>query len=230
MSQPKYVQVMDFLQEDIQGKPPQTPILSEREISQRLDISRMTVRKAIEQLCRQGVLYRDGNRGTFIAPHAERTPPMVEKPSQERQRVLFLDSVYESANVRPVQKAFHLEDHQRLFRMVRLVLDGDTPLRVEEIYTLPETAMDKGLNELESFFQLDQIRSSGQSRWDLHAALIPPKYSRLLEVRQGTPVICRREQIRSSDGSLFLYINTWLHPDNVRITSSTMPFAAPVHP
>ena len=31
MSQPKYVQVMDFLQEDIQGKPPQTPILSERE-------------------------------------------------------------------------------------------------------------------------------------------------------------------------------------------------------
>ncbi|WP_301094729.1 GntR family transcriptional regulator [Faecalibaculum rodentium] len=229
MSQPKYIQVMDFLREDIAGRDPHTPILSEREISQRLDISRMTVRKAIEELCRQGVLYRGGNRGTFVARRPASVTVSGSAPRQERQRVLFLDSVYESANVRDVQKAFGLEDHQRLFRMVRLILDDDLPLRVEEIYALPEVAMDKGLNELESFFQLDQIRSSGQSRWDLHAALIPPKYSRLLEVRQGTPVICRRDQIRQSDGSLFLYINTWLHPDNVRITSSTMPFAAPVH-
>ena len=130
MSQPKYVQVMDFLQEDIQGKPPQTPILSEREISQRLDISRMTVRKAIEQLCRQGVLYRGGNRGTFVARRPASVTVSGSAPRQERQRVLFLDCVNECANVRDVQKAFGLEDHQRLFRMVRLILDDDLPLRV----------------------------------------------------------------------------------------------------
>lgn len=229
MSQPKYIQVMDFLREDIAGRDPHTPILSEREISQRLDISRMTVRKAIEELCRQGVLYRGGNRGTFVARRPASVTVSGSAPRQERQRVLFLDSVYESANVRDVQKAFGLEDHQRLFRMVRLILDDDLPLRVEEIYALPEVAMDKGLNELETMFQLDACRNAASVTWELRPAVIPPKYSRLLNVRQGTAVICRREEIRMGNGPLYLCVHTWLHPENARITGSSPPQGAATH-
>ena len=212
---------MDFLRQEIADKPPHSPIPSEREISQRLDISRMTVRKTIEELCRQQVLYRDGNRGTFVAAAAPRASASLDKPVSERQRVLFLDSAYEPANVPHVRKAFRLDDHQRLFRMVRLILDGQQPLRVEEIYTMPEAALDKGLNELESFFQLDLCRQTGNVSWELLPALIPAKYLRLLELRQGTPVICRREEIRSRQGELILYVQTWYHPRNARLSGET---------
>lgn len=143
--------------------------------------------------------------------------------------MLFLDSVYESANVRDVQKAFGLEDHQRLFRMVRLILDDDLPLRVEEIYALPEVAMDKGLNELETMFRLDACRNAASVTWELRPSVIPPKYSRLLNVRQGTAVICRREEIRMGNGPLYLCVHTWLHPENARITGSSQPQGAATH-
>lgn len=210
MSQPKYIQVMERLRSDISEREPHTPILSEREISQKLNMSRMTVRRAIDELCREGVLYRDGNRGTFVAASHPDTPHHV---SNERQRVLFLDSIYDSGNVKPVQKAFHLEENGRLFRMVRLILDGDTPLRIEEIYTLPETALDKDLEELGTFFDLDAWRQSGNSRYVLKPVIVPTKYAKLLQLKQGIPILCREELIRRKDGTLFLYVYSYLNPD-----------------
>jgi len=43
-------------------------IPSERELCEKLRISRMTVRKAISTLVNEGVLYREQGRGTFVAP------------------------------------------------------------------------------------------------------------------------------------------------------------------
>ena len=44
-----------------------SPIASERELAIRFDASRMTVRNAINELVEEGVLYRDKNKGTFVA-------------------------------------------------------------------------------------------------------------------------------------------------------------------
>lgn len=40
--------------------------LSEREISEKYDVSRTTVRRAILELCKQGYLYRSHGKGTFL--------------------------------------------------------------------------------------------------------------------------------------------------------------------
>lgn len=89
--------------------------------------------------------------------------------------------------------------------------------------------MDKGLNELETMFQLDACRNAASVTWELRPAVIPPKYSRLLNVRQGTAVICRREEIRMGNGPLYLCVHTWLHPENARITGSSQPQGAATH-
>lgn len=209
MGSPKYDQVMDYLQQMIAGKQAHAPIPSEREISTNLSISRMTVRKGIEELCRQGVLYRDGNKGTFVSDRALHASAAL-KP--ERSRILFMDTVYDSTSETEVQKAFNLQEHDRLFRLVRLILSGEHPLRVEEIYAPEHDVSDEELGNLSSFLNLDQIRQSGQISATLIPMLVPAKYARLLHLSQGVPVICREERILSPAQKAGFYVRTIYNP------------------
>jgi len=63
----KYEIVRQYLIEKIKNLYPDDQIPSERELVQTLKVSRMTARKAIDQLIEEGFLYRDHNFGTFVA-------------------------------------------------------------------------------------------------------------------------------------------------------------------
>src|SRR5579862_4180480 len=66
---PLYYQIQQFLLEQIQSGTfsPGEPIFSEKEISARMGVSRMTVRQALKSLCNQGVLYSERGKGTFVS-------------------------------------------------------------------------------------------------------------------------------------------------------------------
>lgn len=209
MGSPKYMQVMEWLQNQCAEMEPHSPIDSEREIAAKLSISRMTVRKAVEELCRQGVLYRDGNRGTFVsALKPEKTPPS----QPERRRILFVDSVYDGSNVQEVQKALRLPEHERLFRLVRLVLCQQTPLRVEEIYAAEHDVSDEELGSLDSFCNLEQFRLNGRTSAHLEPMLVPAKYARLLQLRQNVPIIRKDELICRHEGTPYFFVQTYYNP------------------
>src|SRR5512147_1685093 len=67
---PKYYQLASILREQIeQGKlSPHETIPSERNLEQIYSVSRTTIRQAIDLLVRQGYLYREHGRGTFVSP------------------------------------------------------------------------------------------------------------------------------------------------------------------
>ena len=66
---PLFSQVEETLKDMIEGDrySPGDQIPSERELSEELGISRMTVRKAMENLTRLGLLERRSTKGTFVA-------------------------------------------------------------------------------------------------------------------------------------------------------------------
>ncbi len=67
---PRYHQLARILREKIQSGEwePQSAIPSERQLEQQYRISRPTIRQAIELLIREGYLYREHGRGTFVMP------------------------------------------------------------------------------------------------------------------------------------------------------------------
>ncbi len=67
---PRYHQLARILRVKIQSGEwlPQTAIPSERELEQQYRISRPTIRQAIELLIREGYLYREHGKGTFVMP------------------------------------------------------------------------------------------------------------------------------------------------------------------
>lgn len=69
LNKPLYVQIQEYIAELIlSGKLlPESKIQSEREISEDLGVSRMTVRKAITELVSEGLLERRHGSGTYVA-------------------------------------------------------------------------------------------------------------------------------------------------------------------
>ena len=67
MSRPLYQQVKSKILHKIASLSANSSIPSERALSLEFEVSRMTVRKAIDELVDEGILYRDKTRGTFVS-------------------------------------------------------------------------------------------------------------------------------------------------------------------
>lgn len=69
MSKPAYIQIFESLAEEIENGHyvPGDKLPSERELSQNLGVSRMTVRHAVEALAHQGFVYRKQGSGTYVS-------------------------------------------------------------------------------------------------------------------------------------------------------------------
>jgi GntR family transcriptional regulator len=65
---PKYYQLRAILRELIRDWSPDQLIPSESELCQTYDVSRTTVRKALDYLIYEGLLYRVQGKGTFVSP------------------------------------------------------------------------------------------------------------------------------------------------------------------
>ncbi len=66
---PKYYQLRESLREQIEVLPAGQPIPSEKELCLTHEVSRITVRKALNDLIHQGLLYTVQGKGTFVSPH-----------------------------------------------------------------------------------------------------------------------------------------------------------------
>jgi DNA-binding GntR family transcriptional regulator len=69
VSFPKYYQLRETLREQIEMLQSGQPIPSENELCLAHDVSRITVRKALNDLVHQGLLYTVQGKGTFVSPH-----------------------------------------------------------------------------------------------------------------------------------------------------------------
>jgi GntR family transcriptional regulator len=65
---PKYYQLREILREQLSSWNAHGPIPSEAELCRMFDVSRTTVRKALEFLVYEGLLYRVQGKGTYVAP------------------------------------------------------------------------------------------------------------------------------------------------------------------
>ncbi|NLN29291.1 MAG: GntR family transcriptional regulator [Firmicutes bacterium] len=67
-SKPLYEQIMEHIRVMAQTLKPHEAIPSEPELASRYQVSRGTVKQALDELVHEGVLYRVPKRGTFVAP------------------------------------------------------------------------------------------------------------------------------------------------------------------
>jgi GntR family transcriptional regulator len=138
---PLYLQLKRWIEDAIHNGAvnPGDALPSERDLAAKVDVSRVTVRKAVLQLVRDGVLVQRHGSGTFVAPRTQRveqslshltsfTEDMARRGMAVRaewlDRGLYVPSPEETV-------ILGLTSGEQVARIARLRLTGETPLAIE---------------------------------------------------------------------------------------------------
>jgi GntR family transcriptional regulator len=112
---------------------------SESEIAQKYHVSRITARRVLDDLVKQGVAYAQQGRGTFVAmPRIREISGFTSFSDDIRARGLKPSShVIEFSQIRPaadLQKKLHLKPGEMAYKLERIRLANDRPVAMESAY------------------------------------------------------------------------------------------------
>lgn len=197
--EPKYLALAARLRRITNEQPVGTPVPSERDLAAETGVSRMTARKAIEQLVAEGRLTREVGRGTFVARPELTLPLMLNSFSvQVRQRGLAPSArVVESAVVPAgeLSETFGVEADELLARLVRVRYADGIPMAIESAHILASAT--PGLLEAADFTSaslyavLDErygLRFEAGTQI-IRAGLVRDAEAPLLEIPEASPVL-----------------------------------------
>ena len=202
---PLYSQLMKELKEQIQnGKyKPGDQIPTEIQLSETYQVSRITVRRTIEELCAQGVLVKRQGKGTFVEA------PRIYRKIENDNNMSFSEAcrmngrrpsshiisctVMDAENWQ--SEFLKLSDDRRLYHIERGLSADDLPIIYEHIYIPVGRVTDLQAEQLEngSFTLMLReeyhIEESEKGRSTVEARLIPKEISECLKMNVGEPVM-----------------------------------------
>lgn len=150
---PIYFQIEEQIKRQIENGEFQAhdALPSEREYAEQFEISRMTVRQAINNLVNDGYLYRQKGRGTFVADKKleQQLNGLTSFTEDMKARGLNPSSKLLSFEIIPADKKIASELHISLYAPVyeikRIRLADDVPMALETVYM--SANLIKGLTE-----------------------------------------------------------------------------------
>jgi GntR family transcriptional regulator len=199
---PLYQQLFELIHDRIatgEWKPGDI-IPPESELVERYSVSRITVRKVLDMLAREGLIVRERGRGTFVAhPRLEHamtrivsfTDDMRRRGHEPGTRILFSGLVPAPA---AIAKELGVGEGEELARIDRLRLADGEPMCVEQSYLvhrylpgiLEHDFSARSLREVK--VQKYGIRWS-RARQTIRAILAPSELSHALSVRANAPLL-----------------------------------------
>ena len=228
---PLHLQVQVTLKEMIEDVEygPGDRIPSERQLSEQIGVSRMTVRRAVENLVRLGMLERRSTSGTYV-----RQPQVVRQVGSGS--TMGLSQLLRQEGVDPGSRLLSFEtmraprkiaDHLDLrvgqFVVVtrRLRLVNGQPFCIETSY-LP-SALVPGLAAADlidssSLYELLRARYDiviAKSEQALSISRATEDEAELLEIEVDSPVLFLRGVVTDADGLRVEYLKSVNHPDRV---------------
>ncbi len=209
---------------------------SEREFSERFQVSRMTVRQALLELARDGVIYTRIGKGTFVAePKIDQPLRAVTSFSQDVQargskpasRVLEARVV---AATPDIAAALRLLPNDDVILLSRLRLADHTPLAIETAY-LPFHLLPKllrhnfAVESLYSVLEHEYKITLTQAEQHIEAALASPREMDLLKLSHPAAVLHIHRLTLASDGVPVEYVFSTYRGDRYKFRSTLQPRA-----
>lgn len=213
MATPLYLEIKQQLLEEIEDKPINSLIPSERDLSDLFHVSRMTVRKAVNELVAEGFLYREKNKGTFVSDRSLLKKNTARDTLNSNVNKAYKLIYFNIKTIPEIAPELHLLFHDRILRVVRVLLEEGHPIAVEEIYFPFENDQSVTMEELDEMLDMEKYAQHGTTTQKFIPMLIPEKYSNQLNVKMGTPIIMVETTIRNHDGTPVVLIKAYHNPD-----------------
>lgn len=200
---PKYFQLASILKSQIDAEEwrPRQPIPSERQLELQYKVSRPTVRQAIEYLEKQGYLFREHGRGTFVSPQKLQkkmleltsfSEDLLRKGIQPSQIIRSIDHVVPPESI---LKRLELPPESSVLRIERIRLGNDVPIGLQTSYVV--LADDQLIDEvdLKQYGSLYRILEEKlniiptEADETLEVTLATPEEAVLLQIKAGAPLL-----------------------------------------
>ena len=163
---PLYIQLMEILVDEIENHMEENDQLpSEREICEKYGLSRTTVRQAISELERDGYVYKQHGKGTYVAPR---------KVNQNLARFYSFTEEMKRLGKKPVSNVLSFKvmeadkkiarkmkrsEGDHVYEFVRLRLADDIPMLLETTYVPHDLFPGIRKEDLESMSLYDMLRT-----------------------------------------------------------------------
>lgn len=227
----KRVRVRDQLRQLIEDRPPGELIPSERDLSEQFGVSRPTLRAAIEDLARDGLLVRHHGRGTFtntrtgaaeLAPRANAAEFTVP-PADGNWRSRIEQFRIEPAGPR-LSKRMKVSPSEDLLFVARVRIVDEAPMAIETI-RIPVTVV-PGIEPVDfeagSLYQLLRLRYgviATEAIQTTEPTVTDAAESRMLEVPLYAPALLFERTTRDAGGQVIEYARSIYRGDRYRITT-----------
>lgn len=204
---PLYVQLKELLTKQIKegSLNPGEKLCSERELCERYDVSRITVRQALNELDKEGLIYRTHGKGTFVAqPKVEQelftlTPfqnSLLNKglnPKTKFLEYLVLPNSYK------ISKILDTPLVEQIVQLTLLGLDEETPMAfynslfAYDLGLIMQELAGKASASGESFTTLDLYRqipelTLGTVSQTIEASIADNFIANMLAIKKGSPI------------------------------------------
>lgn len=220
MKVPVYIQIHNEIRKEIEsGKwAVGERIPSERQLSQDFDVSRMTLRQAIQTLVDEGILQRQVGSGTYVAS---------SKVQEKMSGTTSFTEITESQGKKPSSKtvSYHVADPS-ISEIEKLKLkNGDQVLRMEriryadkqpicfEVATIPIEIVNS-LNKKDitsSLYKALEDKAGlklGDATQTVSAILASEKIANFLNVKRGSAILRVRQVTTLDDNRPFEYVRS----------------------
>lgn len=193
-------------------------IPSEREYAERFEISRMTVRHALNNLVREGYLYRQKGKGTFISPRKIEQPlqgltsfteDMLKRGYKPGNKLLSFQKMLATQEV---ASKLDITTEDLVFEIERIRLADDTPMAIEKTYVPVSIA--PNLNELiikksiYDYIENELHYTIQNATQQIEAAIARESETSLLHIKNGDPVLMISRISHLQSGLPFEYVKS----------------------
>lgn len=196
---------------------------SEYDLAKEFDCSRLTIRKAVDDLIKKNILVKRRGKGSYV---------MSQQKIQSGRAGLqgFTEAAkaygktsktevisFEQLTLVPpeVLEALQVDPEATIYELVRRRLLDDEPMTVEKIYLGKEYVKGLTLNDFEgSLFELIERKIDiAYSHQEVEAILVEPEISTLLDVPVGQPLLQVHSVTFALDATPILYDSSFYRAD-----------------
>jgi GntR family transcriptional regulator len=227
---PKYFQLASILRQQIDNGDwqPRSPIPSERQLEVLYNVSRTTIREAIDSLIRQGYLYREHGRGTFVSP------PKLQKGLMELTSFsedLLKRGIHPGQVIRDIStvippasilQRLELAAGTPMLRLERIRLGNDVPIGIQTSYLVLEpgqTISREDMDAAGSLYKLLQEKFHiipSEADETLEVTVATKEEAELLQIDEGAPLLLSERVLFAQNRRPVEYVKILYRGDRYR--------------
>lgn len=231
---PLYIQLEAEIRQALREKKylPGDRLPSEEKLCEQYQVSRITVRKAIQQLTDQHILEKHRGKGTFVS-----TPSRSVDLKEQSGFTNYLSAIGHKSHHLLLKKELQpfddflcetlsLQPNEPVCYVQRLIFEDDSPLALDEIYisslTYPDF-LDRITGDI-SFYELLTNYynvSRGESVCEIAVRIANAEQASILHCQAGDPLFLLQKTCFAVDGTPIHYSRSLVRGDRISYTIRT---------